>query len=263
MHAWYRNIVLISSLLVSQQCFAFIDAMRNYFNKYQVGIEYSHSFDHINLTYKTPAMDSIPESCINDDEDPTEQTCSLGLAAGQSSGYGLFLQQAFRRDGDFYFDFDINFTARYLSGGLLKEETEKLQSEGVPLYQAQVDLLALIALPYIKIGYTPSTGFPDIFLSLGPSFQAALGKVTLNEESRNVAVALSSGTVGYTELELVFLRFGEGAFSLYASQDHTGRNGTPFYPNVLEGITDVKAGFQRGQGGSFFGFGAKLLLNWP
>ncbi|MFW7378495.1 MAG: hypothetical protein ACOH5I_06805 [Oligoflexus sp.] len=250
-------------LIWSQPSEAFVSYLWQYLQQYQLGIEYSQSFDRVRLEYATDLDLSERDDCVFSEDNPDELRCRIDMQAGQSSGYGIFLSQAFERQGDFHLTFDLGFNIRYLDGVLAKERSELLQENGLPLNKASFSLVSLIALPYIQFGYTPLTRFPDILVSIGPAFQTALGQVQINDEKRDVVVALTSGVIGYVELELVLWRFGKGAFSLYAAMDKAGNESTPFFPEDLQHIEDIQAEFQRGTGGQFNGFGAKLLLSWP
>ena len=129
--------------------------------------------------------------------------------------------------------------------------------------EASFDLGVFVVRPYLELGYTPSSAFPDILIRLGPVAQLGVGNVSINEEKENVALALSSGLVGYFELEFVFWRFGDGAFSIYSSSDSAGEDGTSLYPEDIAGMSDFDALFSRSVGGAAYGYGLKLVLDFP
>lgn len=262
MHCW-RYLLIFLGLFCSSSSQAFVSSVWKYIKQYQLGIEYSQSIDQVRMSYETDRNDAVRRDCEASSDHAEQELCSLTMLAGKSSGYGIFLQQAFKRKRNFHFAVDLGFNFRYLHGGTMPEDELQLKQDAYPVTHASFSLVSFIALPYIQLGYTPKSRFPDILVSIGPSLQTAFGKVTINEQSRNVVVALSSHAVGYAELEVVLLRFGKGAFSLYAAVDKAGAESTPFFPDDLEDIRDIKAGFRRGTGGQLNGFGAKLLLNWP
>jgi hypothetical protein len=247
----------------SSSCYAIFGAIWDYVRQYQLGLEYSQSTDGLRLSYRTDYQGSYPIQCTRVLDEPAEQVCTQDIVAGQSSGLGLFLQSAFKRQGDFYFSMDLNLSARYLNGEIDETEQATLEAQGLPLTQASFELASLVVLPYVKLGYTPTSSFPDLLLSFGPALQAAVGQATLNGERRDVAVALASRAVGYVEFEAVLWRFGDGALSLYASEASTGGESTPFFPEVFDDIRQVRASTRSQTSGDVLGYGVKLLLNWP
>ena len=101
------------------------------------------------------------------------------------------------------------------------------------------------------------------------SGQMAIGKMTINDQSENVAVGTSSvsGPMsvihGFFALELVLRRFGDGAFSLIASNDLTGNGrGTKIFPHDVDGMSDFHGSFSRNVDGMAYGFGLKLVTAW-
>ena len=253
----------LSLLLLPGTSSAFLGSVWQYLSQYQVGVELSASRDQVKMEYDMDAGASIPSYCSRNINDSSKQICSHDVVGGQSSGYSLFLQQAFQRQGDWHFDADLSFGARYLTGEIAEEDLELIQSAGLPLTEASFTLGVAVIKPYIELGYTPSTAFPDILLRVGPVIQAGVGSFSINEKKEDVAVALSSGVVGYLELEFVFWRFGDGALSAYSSNDAAGKDGTPLYPNDVDGMSDFRGSFSRSVGGAALGYGIKLVLDWP
>lgn len=260
-----KNAGLVLLLLVQPNVsYGFAGYVWNYIKQYQVGIELSGSSDTVHLSYQTPYDATHSPYCSQDPANSQKDICSHSILAGQSSGFSLFLQQAFRRRGTFHFNYDLSLGARYLKGNLEDEELARLASSNIPLTEASLALGVVVAKPYIELGYTPSSRFPDILLRLGPVFQLGVGTVSINEQSETVAMALSSGLTGYFELEFVFWRFGDGALSLYSSRDSAGNsNGIPIYPNDIDGMESFEGRVSRSIGGQFFSYGLKLVLNWP
>ncbi|SMF08034.1 hypothetical protein [Pseudobacteriovorax antillogorgiicola] len=258
-----RGMCLVASFLMASPAFGFLGVVWEYISQYQIGIDYSASTDVIVMSYEMDRSGGIPSSCVESIKSDLRQICTHDIVGGQSSGFGLFLQQAFRRQGDYHVDFDLSLGVRYLTGQIPEDELLAIEAQGLPLTEASFTLGVAIAKPYIELGYTPLMGFPDILLRFGPVIQAGAGAVSINEESKDVAVAVSSGVTGYVELEIVFLRFGDGAFSIYSSKDGAGRDGTPLYPDSVAGMDDFEGEFKRSVGGAALGYGMKLVLNWP
>ena len=246
----------------SSSAYGFVGAIWDYVSQYQIGVEYSASTDNVAMKYKMNRSGGIPASCEADINDSTKQFCTHDIVGGQSSGFGLFLQQAFQRKGDFHLDFDLSLGVRYLEGAIDDAELTSIQNQGLLLTEASFALAVGVVKPYMEIGYTPTSGFPDIIFRLGPVAQLGVGSFSINDNKENVAIAVSSGVTGYFETEVVFVRFGDGAFSVYASGDAAGRDGTPLYPNAVDGMDDFTGTFSRNISGPF-GYGLKLVLNWP
>ncbi len=238
-----------------------------WFKQYRLGVDYTNSTDSVDLSYTTDRAGKIPDSCKIEGVASSEMRCTASIVAGSSSGFGIFIQHAFKREGNWFFSPELQFAVRYLNGKL-PEKTSGI--DGLPLKQARFNLGAFILKPSIKIGYTPDWSFPDIFLSFGPALQVAMGEVEINNQSEKMIMGNSSGfslgglLYGFVELEAVLYRFGDGAFSLFTTKDFSGAtDGTRFYPHGVDTMTDFKGSFSHQVGGMAFGFGLKLLLNWP
>lgn len=251
---------------VASPSYAFMGTVWNYVSQYQLGVDYSNSIDYVSLTYSTPAAGGVPSSCHTDTNDPSRKRCSAGMIGASSNGWGVFLEKAFKKQGSYYLDWDVGFGARYLSGQLPDKDSAK---DGLPLKYASFSLAAFVARPYVQIGITPEF-WPDVLVSVGPALQVAIGNVAINDETKNVVVGTSSWTGpmsvinGFFALEVVLRRFGDGAFSLIASQDFTGNGeGSQIYPGEVDGMSDIRGSFKRNVGGMAYGFGLKLVTPWP
>lgn len=260
---------LILSFLIatsSTGAYALVAELVNYVSQYQVGVDYSNAIDKVQLSYNMTATGGVPDSCQIVDGDPTRKQCTVGMVGGASNGWGVFLQRAFKKQGLFYFNPDVSFGARFLSGELPAKERSL---DGLPLNNASFSLGAVVMKPYVQFGVTPDS-WPDVLLSMGPAIQMAIGKMTINDQSENVAVGTSSvsGPMsvihGFFALEVVLKRFGDGAFSLIASHDVTGNGrGTKIFPHDVDGMSDFHGSFSRNVDGMAYGFGLKLVTPWP
>ena len=261
-----RALVACAALVAATDSFAFVSDAWGYLSRYQFGIDYTNSSDAAQVYYNAPRANGVPDSC-RERVGTDEMRCRVDVAAGTSSGFGFVLQQAFRRQGMFHVDADLGLGVRRLAGELGARQSGR---DGLPLRDLQFDLVAVVAKPYIQLGWTPASRWPDILLSFGPALQVAFGKVSVNGSQKNVVLGSISGLTrsgllrGFTELEIVPWRFGDGAFSFIASRDFvSGSDGTDFYPGSRDGMDDFSANFYRGVGGMALGFGLKLVLNWP
>lgn len=264
----FARFTLLTLLSVSAtHSFALVSEVVNYVKQYKIGIDYSNSIDYVTLSYEMDSAGGVPPSCQLLANDATRKRCSVGMVGGGSSGWGIFLQRAFKKQGFWYFNYDLGFGARYLSGSLPEKE-ESLS--GLPLKNAKFSLGAFVVKPYIEFGITPDR-WPDVLISVGPALQVAAGTMTINDKPEKVAMGTSSYTgpmslwKGFAQIELVLKRFaGDGAFSLIASQDLTGQGeGTKVYPKSIDGMDDFKGSFSHSVGGMAYGFGLKLVTPWP
>lgn len=258
-----KKIIALTALFTAANASA---GVTDYFRKYNVGVDYLSSHDSMTLLYDTPRLSGggLAADC-QPTGNPARMQCSTMMTGGVSSGLGLFLQQPFHRQGDFHFVIDLGFGLRLLNGDLQEEDAKKLEQRGLPLKQASFSLVGVVMKPYVQVGYTPSSSFPDILFSFGPAVQVSMGHITINDERENVVLATGSGLTGFMELEVVFWRFGEGFLSLYASRDFSGgdNDATDAYPHGKDGMDEFKASFSRSVGGSAYGFGLKLLTTFP
>ena len=252
-------------LVASSPAFGFFSEIWSYLKQYQLGVDYTNSYDSVNASYEADKRGATAPNCADVASDATRERCQVTMDGGHSSGYGLFLQQAFKRQGLFYFRPDVSFGARYLEGRMSSEERQQSATDGLPLTDMRFSLAALVVKPYIQFGITPEHRWPDWLLSLGPVAQVGIGKVRVNDETKSVAVATTSGSfvTGFLAAEIVFWRFGDGALSVFTSRDITDGRGTKFFPKDVDGMGDFRADFSRTVDGGFFGLGAKLVLDWP
>ena len=264
---WFAKYVFgfICAALWSTPSFAFMEQAWDYVKQSQLGFDYSNSIDRVDLSYDMAEGNYVPPSCSRRSDGSTKR-CTVSMLGGASSGWGVFLQAPFKKQGLFYFDWDVSLGARYLNGQLRSQDQSL---DGLPLRDANFELLAGIVRPYIQFGVTPD-GLPDVLVSVGPALQGALGTMVINGEAESVAVGTSSVTGplslfrGFFALELVFYRFGDGAFSFLASHDVTGHGqGSQVYPGSLDGMSDFRAKFRRDVGGFALGFALKLVTPWP
>ena len=261
-----RLILVSLGLTVASGACAQLGDVIDILKQYQVGFDYASSQDTVALNYKTPIAGNLPPSCTQETGDATSKRCSVTMIGGHSSGFGLVLQRAFRRQGLFYFKPEIGFGVRYLNGQL--RASDKSLS-GLPLRSASFSLGSAVLKPYIQFGITPDW-WPDLLISMGPAIEGAFGRVSINDDHANVAMGTSSVTGimsvihGFLQVELVLKRFGDGAFSLFVASEATGNGiGTKFYPRDVDGMSDFRGNFHHNVGGAFMGFGLKLLLDWP
>ncbi len=261
--SWGRLAVLAWLTLIPSHGIASpLDYLRNY----NLGVNLIGNNDQISVNYQVTDANAADPGCYQDLNGRRRCQESLsdhgrGLGAQYLRGYGLFLQQPFKRQGFWHATADIALGALLLSGALPPEhKNQTLNEMSYSLYGIRVK-------PYLQVGITPSQIFPDILISLGPVAHGLFGQVEVNGEKRNSLLLqvsrLFSGinplAYAFFELEIVFWRFGEGAFSFYTSTARSDESnaGGSFYPGEKDGMSDFQANFTSNESGF------KLLMNWP
>ena len=251
-------------LFWSTPAWAFFGEIWTYLKQYQFGVDYTNSYDRLSTSYETTRVGSgLGPNCEAVTAKPTRERCRINMVAGASSGFGVVLEQAFKRQGLFYFHPDLGFGVRYLSGAADQAQVRAGQTAGLPLTGLSAKLAAVVIKPNVTIGITPQGPLPDLLIALGPAIQVALGRAVINHATQNVAVATSSKSVvaGFVHVEIVPLRFGKGSLSLFTEQDYSGDGeGSKFVPKSVDGMDDIRANFDRNVAGGVYGMGLKILL---
>ena len=245
-------------------------SIMRYLGNYKLGINLIGSNDAVEVAYDIDATHPAARSCEQKSSDVSKYTCretisdpGQGLGSEYLQGFGIFLQQPFRKQGFWYFGADISFGLQVASNQLPEKRSEL---NGRPLKSLEYSLYGVRMRPYLQFGITPN-GFPDILISFGPVLQTIAGTVTVNEESQDTGLAQTSrlkptlNPLGwaYVELEVVFWRYRHAAFSWYtarAAVDDSEAEGE-FYPGEIDGMENFKASFRSNEGGF------KLLFNFP
>ena len=267
MRGFFKTSVVWTLTLAPTSASAFVGDIVNYLSDYQFGVDFTNSYDRVDATYEMNKPQAAPTSTCADSADHADkQLCTISISGASSSGYGIVIAQPFKRQGLFYFQLNLGFGARYLSGALNRSSTERERSLGLPLTQLKFNLGAVVVKPYIQFGITPANTWPDLLISLGPAAQMAIGNVTVNGQREDVAFVTASNNYvrAFVAVELVLWRFGKGSLSVFSENDISGGGrGSRFYPHSVDGMSDFHANFSRSVSGRFYGFGAKLLSNWP
>src|SRR5947208_2389812 len=140
-----RLVVLIGAMLFvlakPTPAYAFFSEFWGYIKQYRLGIDYTNSIDRVGVNYRTKNDGYFPSGCEVDPKDATYKDCKVNVNAGATNGFGLLLQQPFRRKGLLYYDANIGFGARYLHGVLSSSEVSKA---GPPLETLDFRLAAMV-----------------------------------------------------------------------------------------------------------------------
>lgn len=146
-------------------------------------------------------------------------TCSTQVGDTSIGSYALGLQQAFKRQGIFYFNADVGASIFVLSA---KADEEREEVEGYinqPLQNVRVHLYGLNLRGYIEFGVTPARYFPDLLVSFGVGHHLSTGNIKVDDKRERMNI---STNMGYAQLELVWWRFGDGSLSSYLSTESGG-----------------------------------------
>ena len=188
---------LVLSLGASAAFAASIAPMWKWARQYRIGVDSSSSRDTMTVGYQT-SVDGHTKTdrctVLRASNDPTadrQMECTVDLVAGESQGYGLFFQRAFRRQGLFYLNYDIGMGVRALQGQLPQEQVES----GLPMKRLRFFLYGANLKPYIQFGITPAHVFPDLLFQIGPALQLLVGNVEINNDQSYVAMA-NGGLIG-------------------------------------------------------------------
>lgn len=265
-------LIMLGGVLLSGHSYSF--SVMDYLRGYKLGVNFIGQSEGASINFDVDtAKDPISNTVTNCGENSFEQVrnCSVqmnggggrGLGASFLHGFGLYLQQPFKKQGEFYFNWDLGIGIQAISAGWENEDGSfdypGLKSISYSLYGAQLK-------PYVQIGWTPYR-FPDVIFTLGPVIQMVAGSVSVNDQEETAAFIQSSNinssvlpwAQAYFELELVFLRFGNGAFSWYISRAAASSSVEvgDFYAEEVGAMSNFSATFRAHESGF------KLLLNWP
>lgn len=249
-------------------------AVTSYLKDYNVGLNIIGQYEAAQITYDLDSSTTnVPANVINcgDDDGVVTRTCRVpvGISGGGGTGssyiggIGLFLQQPLKRKGLLYYNWDLAFDLRILSGEYASGDKQFYEET---LESIEFSLYGLRMRPYVQLGLTPAK-WPDLIFTFGTSVDTLAGSVAVNGESTDVFFVQTAGlkrsylpwAQSYFELELVFLRFGDGALSWYRSGTFSSEssNAGNFYDGEVNGMSNFTASFSSYQSGF------KLLLNWP
>jgi hypothetical protein len=238
----------------------------DYVKNYHLGINLIGTNDQVSVSYDIP--EDAPEAPNCQKDASGHSTCwsglfdhGRGLGAEYLRGFGLFLQQPFKRQGFWYFSADFSLGFLHLAGA------SPDKPDAGPFRSMSYSLYGFRFKPFIQFGITPAFLLPDVLISAGPVAHALMGQVVVNGEGRNSALfqrtrlftGINPFAYAFLELEVVFWRFGDGAFSFYTARSRTDdrRASGSFYPGEKDGMTNFQATFHSDESG------LKLLLNWP
>jgi hypothetical protein len=205
---------LFMTLVHASSAYADLLSPWHYIKNYNLGVDVGETVDTADVGF------DVNSGLYNDPEcEPGSNgdVHCIHTYESHQDGFGLFLEQPFKRKGFWHFDYDLNLDVRVVD--------DKLSYVGeqspcrVPIQDLRIHLYSLVALPNVKFGITPKN-FPDILFSIGPAGELVWGSVNVNNSRHVVSprgvFRRSSVTniFSYQQAELVFWRFGKGSASL-------------------------------------------------
>jgi hypothetical protein len=225
---------LILPLALASTWSARARAEESFWSKYNLGVSYGISGNNAQISYNAPIKGGVPSACTANDQTTMQCIAYLGPDKTGGSSVSVFLDEPFKRQGLFYFDYGLTFATESYEGGIISKPGSGAQSFGSanakpdpssqPLTQAYMDLYGVNWQTYIRFGITPMY-IPDVLVTAGVGLQTVGGPVKIYN-SDTMAYVIQPEAFG--ELSLVVLRVGTGYLSAYYGLDQsiTGAVGT-------------------------------------
>lgn len=211
---------------------------KGFFERYNLGVTYAASASYARVMYKHPTINPLPDDCAPDVQDDRQMTCTAYLApdADETATPSLFFEEAFKRQGLFFFDLGFAFSTITYKGGIVPKpaQTVKAKPGTKPIETVQpiglvfMEIYGINWQAYGRVGFTPRY-VPDLFLTAGLGLQTAGGKVKMLGISETVFVVQPDV---FLELELVIVRAGEAAFSAFIGKSESIT--TPLGSRIVE-----------------------------
>jgi len=211
---------------------------KGFFQRYNLGVTYAASASYARVMYKHPMINPLPDDCAPEVQDERQMACTAYLApdADETATPSLFFEEAFERQGLFFFDLGFAFSTITYKGGVVPKPVQTVKTKnGVkpidtvqPIGVVYMEIYGINWQSYARVGFTPRY-VPDLFLTAGLGVQTAGGKVKMLGISEQVLVVQPDV---FVELELVMIRAGEAAFSAFLGKSESIV--TPFGSRLLE-----------------------------
>jgi hypothetical protein len=247
----------------SSQAFADLLSPWHYIKNYQLGFDVGERRDSAQLGFEIDRNTYYDETCS-----PVENSRNLVRCVHEfeddHSGYGIFIEQPFKRRGLWHFDYDISFDLRIVDAKLTpvrQAQIEQKAEKNIPVRDVRLHLYSLVALPYVTLGITPEK-WPELLVSLGPTGEMVWGSVNINDTRYQTAErgvfrrSSVSSILSYMQLNLVLRRFGKGYIGLTMSHtqgdDHV-QDGE-ILPETIDNMSNLSLRLNK----EFFG--VKVLL---
>ncbi|MEI8027569.1 MAG: hypothetical protein WCI18_14575 [Pseudomonadota bacterium] len=241
---------------------AFGFSVVDYVKSYNLGLNLIGAAEFARVSYDSTAPSSQGKS--NCEAQASSSSCTVAAQSGGRSktlgGVGFFVEHPFEQKGqNFFWQADLSFALQILDGQYIKPANGDLDDT---LQSLSYSLRGFQVKPYVRVGWTPN-GLPDLILTAGPVGTLLAGTVTINDQKEKVSFLQRSKVslfkAAHVTFEAVFLRHGDGAFSLYWSQSRAESSAAAgsFYNGDVGEMSNFSASFVHKE------VGFKWLLNWP
>jgi hypothetical protein len=228
-------------------------------SRYRVGVDYSLQMNAAIISYDAPAPKTgTPLACKAGDAGSGTNHCIAALFPTAGTGWGMFIQKRFERQGWAYFDFGVNGGVRTLQTSLMKQFDQVIANGGTldpsaspsvdaepqappdPITSMSTHLTGIAANGYVQVGLTPRY-LPDLLLTTQTGAEILTGTIEVNGSSNWQTFLIP--TAG-AQVELVWSRFGSGALSSYLGEDipllAASQVKVPDANGVNQGIANVR-----------------------
>jgi len=256
-------ILVIFLLWPSDEAFASLLSPWHYIKNYHLGFDVGERSDLAHFGFEISQDTYFDETCEPVRGSVRRVRCVHDFE-DSSSGFGIFIEQPFKRRGFWHFDYDLAFDLRIVDSKLHPvrgDQGGKLTGKDIPVKDVYLHLYSLVAIPYLTVGVTPLR-WPELLLSFGPTGEAVWGSVNINDTRYQIAErgVFRRSAVGsflsHLQLNLILKRFGKGYFGITSSQtkgdDHV-QDGKIF-PESIDNMSNMSLHLNK----QFFG--VKVLL---
>ncbi len=244
MRFWFLSVLLLQILLPLRAQADLLSPWR-YIKNYQWGLELGDNDDRATIAFDQKSeKNQDQDACVassnshsieNPQDVQTTTHCEVQFQRS-GNGYGIFLQQPFKRSGFWHFDYDIGLSFRAIDGTMTLQDNQfdadsRWQN---PIDDLSLHLFSIVLKPQITFGVTP-THYPELLFSFGPTIDVMWGSINMNSERyQTPAIGLYRRSGLYVDprffyyanfqTEVVLRRIGKGwiSFSMWtlAGEDH-------------------------------------------
>lgn len=213
-----RTLIFLFALGSSGPALADLLSPWHYIRNYQLGFDVGERRDSAEIGFDINRNTYNDENCEPLDNNQVHCNHEFG---NDTSGYGIFIEQPFKRRGLWHFDYDVSFDLRIVDSKL--HYSGDRDATKVPVKDMRLHLYSLIAMPYVTVGLTPKS-YPEILFSLGPTGEMVWGSVNINDTRYQIAErgvfrrSSVQSLLSYMQINLVLKRFDKGYFALTMSR---------------------------------------------
>ncbi len=210
----FLTAITIACLYCSSQAFAGIGS---YLSSYRGTLEWRSGAASADLRYNVAKQGVLPDRCQDHVSDSTLMSCTTNIGSSQKASYAFGIEQAFKRQGNFYFNADIGGSFFLLDAKAEEDRATTITMQ--PLQHARLHLYGMHGRAYLQFGVTPEKILPDLLISLGLGHHFSGGNIKIDNVREQVRI--STG-LGFAQFEVVWWRFKDGSLSSYVSSESGG-----------------------------------------